>query len=1086
MEYIADLHIHSPYSRATSKESTLTGLAAWARIKGIHVVGTGDFTHPGWFAHLKEYLEPTEPGFFKLKNDRIPQALPDTEGEEIPVRFMLSTEISSIYKRGGRVRKIHNVLYAPDFESVERMNSKLAAIGNIESDGRPILGLDARDLLEIFLEQVPDGFLVPAHIWTPWFSLFGSKSGFDAIEDCFGDLTQHIFALETGLSSDPDMNRLVSSLDRFALISNSDCHSPSKLGREANLFDAGFDYYSLRESLRKNKSKHGFKGTIEFFPEEGKYHFDGHRKCEVCMEPEQTRKVNAICPVCHRPMTVGVLHRVMELADRHEPLYPDDAPRVYSLIPLSEVLGEILSLGPATKGVKTLYSKLINKFGSEFTILLKTPIEDLNQQSPILGEAVKRIRTGKVIRHGGFDGEFGFINVFEKNELDDLAGQISLFRGKKPHANPKKKTPPRAPLPKIRRKSSDKFPDTAHANDAQLQATRADAKRILVTAGPGTGKTFTLVARIVHLISHGAAPENFAAITFTNRAANEVKERLRKEVGDAADIIFIGTFHGFCLAWLRRHIPDISVIGPEERTLLLKKLFPRKKRQELADLNAEISHLLQQDSASGDTKLFLRSSGAQQYFEEIRRQNLLDIDGIIPDFVAKIQDDPLVRDAVSRSIKYLFVDEFQDINKSQYQLTELLAKHAEVFAIGDPNQAIYGFRGSDPNYFFSFGKSNEITSITLTENYRSAARIIEAATAVVNNNDIKADGLLKPHRKEEGCISLFRAPTPKAEAEFVVKKIEELLGGVGHFSINTGRSDGNAVKERSFSDIAILYRLTGQADVLKEALERRGIPIQLVGSPPFFMAPAIRNAYYWIKAAAGKASLADQFALLRLTKTLNHTTLDDLERSLPINSDMFADASGLPLTVDRINKITELINRLNRFKSAVNENGLTAPLQEAFKDLGIALSDQNAQRFIELAAVFGKDLQQFATHLEQHSQATIYDDRAEAVSLMTLHSAKGLEFPVVFITGLEEGMLPYTAGNHVCDVEEERRLFYVGMTRAKEELILTSAANRTMYGKKLAGNRSSFLSEIPEALYEIITEKNKQTRKRTSTQMKLF
>jgi len=287
MNYAADLHIHSPFSRATSPQSNLSGLVSWARIKGINVLGTGDFSHPGWFAALKSELVPAEPGFFSLR-DQIPAPLSCAAApvSTTPVRFLLSAEVSCIYKRHGKVRKVHNLLYVPDFISAERINLRLSKIGNIHSDGRPILGLDSRDLLEIVLEEAPEGFLVPAHIWTPWFSLFGSRSGFDSIEECFGDLSDHIFALETGLSSDPEMNRLISALDRFALISNSDCHSPSKIGREANLFSAGFDYFSLREALRSN-NRATFRGTVEFFPEHGKYHADGHRACKVSLHPRE-------------------------------------------------------------------------------------------------------------------------------------------------------------------------------------------------------------------------------------------------------------------------------------------------------------------------------------------------------------------------------------------------------------------------------------------------------------------------------------------------------------------------------------------------------------------------------------------------------------------------------------------------------------------------------------------------------------------------------------------------------------------------------------------------------------------------------
>jgi len=427
MDYIADLHIHSPYSRATSPDSNLAGLAGWARVKGIQVVGTGDFTHPGWFRRLKEELEPAEPGLFRLKNEAmIASPLPGSPQLAGQVRFLLSAEISGIYKRHGVVRKVHNLLYVPDFASAERLSAKLAGIGNIGSDGRPILGLDSRDLLEILLEQAPEGFLVPAHIWTPWFSLFGSKSGFDAIEECFDDLTSHVFALETGLSSDPDMNRLISGLDRFALISNSDCHSPSKLGREANLFSTGLDFFSLRDAIKGNR-RETFRGTVEFFPEEGKYHADGHRACRVCLDPAESRRLGLTCPVCGRPLTIGVYHRVMELADRKEPLYREDSPKVFSLIPLPEVLGEIIGAGPASKGVMEHYCRTIERFGSEFNLLLHVSLEEIREASPILGEAVSRMRAGRVIRMPGYDGEYGVIRVFEEGEAERLYGQSGLF-----------------------------------------------------------------------------------------------------------------------------------------------------------------------------------------------------------------------------------------------------------------------------------------------------------------------------------------------------------------------------------------------------------------------------------------------------------------------------------------------------------------------------------------------------------------------------------------------------------------------------------------------------------------------------------
>ncbi|MCK4985387.1 MAG: DNA helicase, partial [Desulfobacterales bacterium] len=318
MKFIADLHVHSKFSRATAKNLDLENLYIAAQLKGITVVGTGDFTYPAWFDEISEKLVAAEPGLFKLKDELARQC--DTQ---VPpscrstVRFILTTEISNIYKKNGKTRKNHNLVFAPDLDIARKFNAKLDKIGNIKSDGRPILGLDARNLLETLLETSERAFLVPAHIWTPWFSVLGSKSGFDSIEECFDDLTPHIFAAETGLSSDPAMNWRVSSLDDLTLVSNSDAHSPLNLGREANVFDTELSYSAIKTALKTGDPKQ-FLGTFEFYPEEGKYHIDGHRTCKISFWPATTIKHDGRCPACGKPLTLGVLYRVEELADRKE------------------------------------------------------------------------------------------------------------------------------------------------------------------------------------------------------------------------------------------------------------------------------------------------------------------------------------------------------------------------------------------------------------------------------------------------------------------------------------------------------------------------------------------------------------------------------------------------------------------------------------------------------------------------------------------------------------------------------------------------------------------------------------------------
>ena len=436
MKFIADLHIHSRFSRATAKTLNFENLYTAARLKGIAVVGTGDFTHPAWFSEICEKLIPAEQGLFKLRDEleaKCEKYLPVSR--RMPVRFILSCEISNIYKKSGATRKNHNLVFLPDLPSATRFNARLDQIGNIKSDGRPILGLDARNLLEIMLETSDDGFLIPAHVWTPWFSLFGSKSGFDAIEECFEDLTPHIFALETGLSSDPPMNWRVGNIDGMTLVSNSDAHSPANLGREANLFDTDLSYTAIRDTL-KSGNPDAFLGTFEFFPEEGKYHHDGHRKCNVNITPDKSFEYNNLCPECGKPMTLGVLHRIEELATRPAGDRPEKTHPYYSIIPLAEIISEIVGCGVKTKKVAYQYNNAIKLLGPELDILHSMPVETITSAPiPFLGEAIARMREGKVNIIPGYDGEYGRITILNPEERDRLSGQKSLFH------IPKKKFP---------------------------------------------------------------------------------------------------------------------------------------------------------------------------------------------------------------------------------------------------------------------------------------------------------------------------------------------------------------------------------------------------------------------------------------------------------------------------------------------------------------------------------------------------------------------------------------------------------------------------------------------------------------------
>lgn len=411
MKFIADFHIHSKYSRATSGQTDLENISKWAEIKGVKVIATGDFTHPQWIKSIKEELKPVEPGLFQYKNSN--------------TRFLLTTEISCIYSKKEKTRKIHLIVLSPSIEIAEKINEELLKIGNLKSDGRPILGLDAKELVKIVLNISSDCMVIPAHCMTPWFGLFGSKSGFDSIEECFEELSSSIYAVETGLSADPSMLWRIPDLRNIALISNSDAHSPEKIGREANVFDTNLDYYSIINAI---KTKKGFLETIEFYPQEGKYYGDGHRACNLYMDSKDSLRYNEICPICGKPLTVGVINRIEKLADKPEGFIPDNAIPFRSIVPLKEIIGEALDLGSGTKGVDAEYQKLIKAFKSEFNVLLEIPFEELKEIvfSDIV-EGIKRVREGKVNIQPGFDGEYGKVKIFSEVEKREAIRQKTLF-----------------------------------------------------------------------------------------------------------------------------------------------------------------------------------------------------------------------------------------------------------------------------------------------------------------------------------------------------------------------------------------------------------------------------------------------------------------------------------------------------------------------------------------------------------------------------------------------------------------------------------------------------------------------------------
>ncbi|MBO0802398.1 MAG: UvrD-helicase domain-containing protein [Nocardiopsaceae bacterium] len=1099
MPFYADLHVHSRYSRACSRDCDTEHLAWWAGRKGIAVVGTGDFTHPAWVSELRANLVPAEPGLFRLRPElerevhgRLPAAC------RTPVRFMLSSEISTIYKRDGRTRKVHHLLYAPSFDEVEEITRRLAKIGNLASDGRPILGLDSRDLLEITLEG--GGYLVPAHAWTPWFAVLGSQSGFDDVASCYGDLSGHIHAIETGLSSDPEMNWRVSSLDKYRLVSNSDAHSPPMLGREATVFASSLSgsgagaspspeaaalipetgYFAIKHAIETGE---GFEGTIEFFPEEGKYHLDGHRACDVRTTPEETRAAGGICPVCGKKPTVGVQHRVDALADRPAGHKPDGAAGYRSFVPLPEILAEIAGVGPKSKSVERQVSAMVERFGPELGILGQVPLDDLAAKAPsIVVEAIARLRRGEVRRQAGYDGVYGVIRVFDPGELAGAA----LFDIPAPKRQSRRRVAAEAAPPEADSLSGSEFPeagtgspgtgkpgesDSGPARDGLDPGQRAivdhDGGPLLVVAGPGAGKTRVLVHSIARRLRDGADPRRCLAITFTRRARDELRERLGALVPDAADRVTVATFHGLGLRILReQHAKtgldaDLRVADEPTRRAVLRSLA-RPGDGGWSALNTKISSAKRvfataaasaASSAPSQASSSPAAPGADAargagvaagmdmetaallaaYDARLRERGLVDTDDLLALPVLLLSGDASLAAAYQQRWGDVYVDEYQDIDEVQYALLRLITTaDGNVCAIGDPDQAIYGFRGGDVGYFLRFASDYPAARrVELSRNYRSAPSIVNSALQVIRPGTLVPGRSLVSARRDlpDGPVELRACADERAEAEAVAAAIERMLGGASFHALDSRAVDGRerVTHQLSFADFAVLYRTSAQSAAVAEALDRRGFPFQRRSHARLAEMPGVPEILAGMRAPvldAAPVPVAEQVSAA-------------VEAALAAAAAGSAGGSaGGPATKDR-----------GAFSMAGHGRSPTMSPEQR-----IAAIKSAAEVLTPLAARCGTDTDRFLDELSLGAEVDAADPRADRISLLTLHASKGLEFPVVFIIGCDDGLLPLRGWQGAeADYDEERRLLFVGMTRAMLKLVLLTAASRTAGGAGGAG-----------------------------------
>ncbi len=1072
MKYIADLHIHSHYSRATSKKLDPEHLFIWAQRKGLQVIATGDISHPQWLAELRAKLQPAADaeGFFILKETLAQSVLAEVPAAcRSQVHFLLSGEISSIYKKDGEVRKVHNVVFFPSLESVQKFQNRLERIGNIRSDGRPILGLDSRHLLEIVLETDPAAVLIPAHIWTPWFSLLGSQSGFDTVEACYDDLTPHIFALETGLSSDPAMNWRLSQLDRYNLVSNSDAHSPENLAREANVFETDLNYNAMFDAL-KNKNSNGFWGTIEFFPEEGKYHMDGHRKCNKMMRPPETVRRNGLCPVCGKPAVLGVSYRVEELADREEGHRPQNAKEYMSLVPLPEVLAEVLQVGDKSKKVQALYESLLHKLGNELGILREQSLEEINRQAgALVAEAIDRMRKGRVDAQPGYDGEYGIIRLFKEGEREKIMKADTLFNvpaNQSAEATPvyEKIKPPRKKKTTIREQ-----PAEYGLNAEQQQAVQHRGAPLIIQAGPGTGKTRTVTHWLADLVQNSPiAPQSILAVTFTNKAAQEMRERLAAMLGEQVSRdMCITTFHAFGLDLLRRTTTffgrdaSFRIIQPDNDahflTALQQKIGARIQANDLERISLIKGRLFDPDNLPptiteqlGDS--FIRLF--RHYENLLTETNAVDLDDLINLPVRLLRNDTDLRRKILQQFQVIAVDEFQDINQAQYELFRILAISAhETCVIGDPDQSIYGFRGAGPHYFQQLlDDLPKSRLLRLTQNYRSTQTVLDAAALVLGRE--RSD--LHAQKRQNVKINILPASSDRAEAELVVKQIEELLAGTTHFSMDSGRvQHGEETRGFAFGDMAVLIRSRNQLPLLIEALSRSGIPYESVHEQPLVQAEITR---FVIAACSLRFESKSDNPVLR-QHFLNNASAGEGQQNL----DRFCQ------TIRNLPEEATVQSILDHVREV---HPCDAEQAEILNKLG------------RLAAAFGNRIQNFVDALMLQKGLDQWDERADRVRILTLHASKGLEFPVVFIMGCEEGILPFNFANRVADLEEERRLFYVGMTRSRYLLFLTWAKTRMLQGQRTEQTASRFLSAIAENLVQ--KHRLEIKTRRGAGQMKLF
>ncbi|MBU3951312.1 MAG: UvrD-helicase domain-containing protein, partial [Proteobacteria bacterium] len=891
----------------------------------------------------------------------------------------------------------------------------------------------------------------------------------------------------------------------------SDAHSPGYLGRNASVFNTDLDYFAIKAAL-ETRDMDGFKGTLDMFPHQGKYHYDGHRKCNVSLNPAASANLDGICPECKKPLTLGVLHRVQALADRREGFVPENRQGYTSIIPLADILSEICDKGPKTQKVAGYYQKAIEALGPELPLLTDLSFDAIESAGvPLLAEAILRMRSNDIRIDPGFDGEFGKVTIFSSQEKERLRGEKHLLFSLPAAKAPFKKKP--SPSLVSKKPTLSAFPAHPPArvpglleglNPGQKQAVESENRAILIQAGPGTGKTRTLTAKIAHLISEKKTdPRAILALTFTNKAAKELARRIEAFLSKGRPPVLAATFHGFCLKSLKENTEfNAGLMDEPLRLELMKKavqtavqpeasrgykigaaktlpgLSPKKMigrldrliclcKQQLLGPDDDLSVVAE------EPEVLLLKRGYTSYVEQCRRMNLVDFEDLIFVFYHHLVRSPELLDRVRNQFAHIFIDEYQDLNLGQYELVKLLAQKSNLVVIGDPDQSIYGFRGSDNTYFKRFAEDYPgCEQIQLTQNYRSTQTILDASFQMITAAEGQSgsekifSNLVTPQK-----LILKQTASPAAEAVAVGMMIEKLMGGLSFFAMDMGTKDtGNITGEKaySFADFAVLFRTKEQGKIFAEVFAKHGIPFQAADKKDRFAQDGICQVLSLFRVITDRAAAMDS-------------------KILKDHFDRRSKKQDPPQGQRQMQQI------LAQVRSQVRDQNTSACLEFLIDFLEVRQMIRAKQslaavyeHLVSLARLYPSP-SEFMAYLILDQDPDYLSNFVERVSLMTLHSAKGLEYPVVFVTGCEQGLIPFARDGETCEnPEEERRLFYVAMTRAMDILCLTYAQKRRIYGTSQKRQRSFFIDDIETRLAQLEGRIDRVKDKQKEIQLELF